>query len=63
VNKNLKKGLKKYIRLGWYVDRETTHLIWKHSKGGMVVTAKTPSDHRAIKNMCKHFEKEMRNKW
>jgi predicted RNA binding protein YcfA (HicA-like mRNA interferase family) len=27
------------------------HLIWKHFDGATVTTAKTPSDHRALKNI------------
>ena len=35
------------------------HLIWHHFSGATVTTAKTPSDHRAIKNIQSHIKREL----
>ena len=58
MNKKLKQAYGKYIDLGWYIHRASNHIMWKHALGGTVTTAKTPSDHRAIKNASRYFESE-----
>jgi len=35
------------------------HLIWHHFSGATVTTAKTPSDHRALKNIQRDIRKEL----
>ena len=38
-------------KAGWTVERSRSgHLKWKSPTGGVVFSASTPSDHRAIKN-------------
>jgi hypothetical protein len=36
---------------GYSLKRQAKHKIWINSKGQVIVTAKTPSDVRAIKNI------------
>ena len=60
MNKDIKKLFKELKAQGWYIARESKHLIWRHESYTMqVVTAKTPSDVRAIKNIRKHFKLAM----
>lgn len=41
---------------GYVLLRQTNHLIWKHPEtGAVVVTAKSASDHRALKNVQRYF--------
>ena len=40
---------------GFSLARTTNHLVWRHSCGAQVVTPKTPSDHRALKNCVREF--------
>ena len=40
---------------GFSLARTTNHLIWRHQSGAQVVTPKTPSDHRAMKNCLRDF--------
>ncbi len=35
------------------------HLIWHHFSGATVTTAKTPSDHRTLKNIKGHIKREL----
>jgi hypothetical protein len=40
------------------LKREGRHFIWGSPSGRTVVTGKTPSDHRALKNIRSMFRKE-----
>ena len=43
---------------GYELIRRSRHLIWKHRITGRVVTtSRTPSDHRALKNIESYFRK------
>ena len=43
---------------GYELVRRSKHLIWKHRITGRVVTtARTPSDHRALRNIESYFRK------
>ena len=43
---------------GFVLHRSKNHLIWRHSgSGAQVVTAKSTSDHRAIKNIERAFKR------
>jgi len=33
------------------------HLVWQHANGAMVTTAKTASDHRALKNITRDIRR------
>ena len=44
---------------GFELVRTTNHLIWRHACGAQVVTPKTPSDHRSIKNSRKEFPRAL----
>ncbi len=47
-----KKLEKMMTSQGFYLARKKNHFIWKHTTyKGQVVTPKTPSDHRAFKNI------------
>jgi hypothetical protein len=35
------------------------HLVWHHFSGATVTTAKTPSDHRALKNIQRDIKREL----
>ena len=42
--------------LGYVLLRQTNHLIWKHpDTGAVVVTPKTTSDHRTLKNAQRYL--------
>ena len=44
-------------RFGYRLKRAKKHLIWEHIvTGAVVVTPKSASDYRAIRNACKQFE-------
>ena len=58
MNKKLKQAYAEPISNGWYIHRSSSHIIWRHPTGGTVTTAKTPSDHRAIKNALRYFKSE-----
>ncbi len=36
---------------GFYLHRTGKHLVWHHPNGSRIVTAITPSDHRALLNI------------
>ncbi len=48
-----KNQLKDLMKINQFTLKRSTgkHLIWKHFGGATVTTAKTPSDHRALKNI------------
>jgi hypothetical protein len=52
MNKELKKLMKKN---NFYLLREKKHLVWQHKSGGIVTTSRTPSCHRAFKNIVKNI--------
>ena len=54
--KELKKLMKKN---DFVIHRDKKHLIWKHTDGAIIVTPKTPSDHRAIKNIMRDIKREV----
>ena len=58
MNKKIKQAYASQIEAGWYIHRSSNHLMWKHPSGGTVTTAKTPSDHRAVKNALRYFKSE-----
>ena len=39
--------------------RQKKHLFWRHKDGAVVVTSKTASDHRALKNLAPQIKKEV----
>ena len=53
MNKELKKLMKEN---NFFLLRQKKHLVWKHISGGIVTTAKTPSCHRAFKNIVREIE-------
>ncbi len=60
MNKDTKKLFKELKAQGWYIARESKHYIWRHENyTKQVVTAKTPSDIRAIKNIRRDFKLAM----
>jgi len=52
--KELKKLMKKN---DFVIARMKNHLIWKHVTGAIVVTPKTPSDVRALKNIRRDIKR------
>ena len=42
---------------GFKVVRETRHIVYRNPEGKIFVTSKTPSDHRAVKNMVSTLER------
>ena len=58
LNKKMRKAYAEPLSNGWYVHRQSTHLIWRHPDGGTSTTAKTPSDWRAMKNAMTNFNNE-----
>ncbi len=48
-----KNQLRDLMKINQFTLKRSTgkHLIWKHFGGATVTTAKTPSDHRALKNI------------
>jgi predicted RNA binding protein YcfA (HicA-like mRNA interferase family) len=44
---------------GFELARQKRHLVFKHPTGPVVVTAQSPSDHRALKNIDKEFRKAL----
>ena len=58
LNKKMRKLYAEPLANGWYVHRASNHLIWRHPEGGTSTTAKTPSDHRAMKNALANFRKQ-----
>lgn len=58
TNKDLKALVREYEDKGWQVvDRGTGHLQMRPPKGPPVFFACTPSDHRALLNIRKMFER------
>jgi hypothetical protein len=44
------------IELGYQLQRCANHYVWKHAiTGAVVVTAKSASDHRALKNAKRYL--------
>jgi predicted RNA binding protein YcfA (HicA-like mRNA interferase family) len=35
------------------------HIVWEHFSGATVTTSKTPSDHRALKNIQRDIKREL----
>jgi predicted RNA binding protein YcfA (HicA-like mRNA interferase family) len=60
MDKRLKKLIKYYVSLGWYLDRKGKHLIYKHPKGGTVTISGSTSDVNTYWSVRRHFKKEMR---
>ena len=58
MTKKLKQAFAEPISNGWVIHRSSNHLMWKHPGGGTVTTAKTPSDHRSVKNALRYFKSE-----
>ncbi len=58
LNNKMRKAYAEPLSNGWYVHRASNHLIWRHPGGGSSTTAKTPSDHRAMKNALAYFRRE-----
>jgi predicted RNA binding protein YcfA (HicA-like mRNA interferase family) len=57
-NKELKLIIRKAEAQGWEVTQNNaSHLRWKAPDGGVVFTALTPSDWRAVKNILRDLKK------
>lgn len=57
MSKIVKEIMKKYKRLGFIFKQGSKHIIAVHSiTNKIVVIARTPSDYRAYKNICKMLD-------
>ena len=57
---DMKKELKKLMKVNDFtLERQKKHLFWRHKNGAVVVTSKTASDHRALKNIASQIKKEV----
>lgn len=57
-SKDLNDLAKKAMKQGWVITlRNNGHLAWKSPKGGVVFSASSPSDYRAIKNTIRELKK------
>lgn len=54
MNKELKKLM---IKNNFRLLRKKKHFVWEHKSGGIVVTSKTPSCHRAFMEIEKNITK------
>ena len=49
---NTCKAIEQFMKEnGFFISRKGKHLVWKNRDGATVVTSRTPSDHRALKNI------------
>ena len=56
----MKKELKRLMKINDFtLVRQKKHLFWRHKDGAVVVTSKTASDHRALKNIATQIKKEV----
>ena len=56
----MKKELKRLMKINDFtLVRQKKHLFWRHKDGAVVVTSKTASDHRALKNIATQLKKEV----
>ena len=60
MSKIIKDIIKKYKILGFIFKNGTKHIVAiHHNTGKKVIIARTPSDFRAYKNICKMLDKAM----
>lgn len=58
MKKRIKEMKSLAAQYGFKLHRQGTHLIWRNMlNGAQVVTAKSPSDHRALKNNLSRFKR------
>jgi len=56
----MKKELKRLMKINDFtLERQKKHLFWRHKDGAIVVTSKTASDYRALKNIASQIKKEV----
>jgi predicted RNA binding protein YcfA (HicA-like mRNA interferase family) len=58
-SKDLRQLISSATKQGWVVSRTNgSHLKWKPPRGKFVISAYSPSDPRAIKNIRKELERQ-----
>ena len=58
MKKHIKEMKSAAAKYGFKLHRQSTHLIWRNVfNGAQVVTAKSPSDHRELKNNLSRFRR------
>ena len=57
-NKDIQQLITKATKQGWRVERtKGSHLKWRPPRGQFVISAYSPSDPRAIKNIVKELKR------
>lgn len=44
---------------GFSLHRMSSHAVWRHPSGVQVVTSRTPSDHRALRNAIRDMDRAL----
>jgi predicted RNA binding protein YcfA (HicA-like mRNA interferase family) len=57
ANKEILKLAKRY---GYALVRQTKHLIFKHPTGSVLVTSKSTTDYRALRNTEREIRKQLK---
>lgn len=61
TNRHINDEIRLRLQDGWSIDMRGRHLKLRSPKGALVIISRSPSDHRAIRNILSDLRKVERN--